>query len=74
MSPAVPKVKARRKRNSDRQEIERMAIAAAASRAVERREMIATAAYFLAEKRGFEPGHELDDWLTAEIEVAHAAR
>jgi hypothetical protein len=28
--------------------------------------MIATAAYFYAEQRRFEPGHELDDWLTAE--------
>jgi hypothetical protein len=26
-------------------------------------------AYSLAEKRGFVPGHELDDWLTAEAEV-----
>jgi hypothetical protein len=31
--------------------------------------MIATAAYFLAEQRGFEPGHELEDWLTAEQKV-----
>jgi DUF2934 family protein len=27
---------------------------------------IATAAYYLAEQRGFAPGHELEDWLTAE--------
>jgi hypothetical protein len=26
-------------------------------------------AYSLAEKRGFAPGQELDDWLTAEAEV-----
>jgi hypothetical protein len=31
--------------------------------------MIATAAYRRAEQRGFEPGHELDDWLAAEIEI-----
>lgn len=30
---------------------------------------IAEAAYFLAEKRGFCTGHELDDWLAAEREV-----
>jgi hypothetical protein len=30
---------------------------------------IAAAAYFKAESRGFEPGHELDDWLEAEIEL-----
>jgi hypothetical protein len=28
--------------------------------------MIAEAAYYLAERRGFEPGHELEDWLAAE--------
>jgi hypothetical protein len=27
---------------------------------------IAKAAYFLAQQRGFVPGHELDDWLAAE--------
>ena len=31
--------------------------------------MIATAAYFRAAQRGFEPGHELDDWLQAEQQV-----
>lgn len=35
-----------------------------------RHEEIARAAYFLAEARGFEPGHELDDWLAAEQQVA----
>lgn len=30
---------------------------------------IAQAAYFRAEKRGFAPGGELDDWLAAEAEV-----
>lgn len=29
---------------------------------------IAELAYFKAESRGFEPGHELDDWLEAERE------
>lgn len=29
---------------------------------------IAEMAYYKAEKRGFEPGHEMDDWLTAEQE------
>ena len=33
--------------------------------------MIAEAAYYRAEKRGFAPGHDLEDWLEAEalIEV-----
>jgi hypothetical protein len=35
---------------------------------------IADAAYFRAEKRGFEAGHELDDWLAAESEIAYDTR
>jgi hypothetical protein len=35
---------------------------------------IREAAYFKAEKRGFAPGHELDDWLEAEEEVDEASR
>jgi hypothetical protein len=31
--------------------------------------MIEEAAYFLAEKRGFKPGHELGDWLQAEAQI-----
>jgi Protein of unknown function (DUF2934) len=34
-----------------------------------REAMIATAAYYLAEHRGFEIGGELDDWLAAEAEI-----
>ena len=30
---------------------------------------IAVAAYYRAEQRGFEPGHELEDWIAAEKEV-----
>lgn len=33
------------------------------------KEAISQAAYFLAESRGFEPGHELEDWLVAEQEI-----
>jgi hypothetical protein len=32
------------------------------------KEMIAVAAYFRAEQRGFEPGSEIQDWLEAEEE------
>jgi hypothetical protein len=35
----------------------------------ERRAMIAEKAYLLAERRGFTPGGETEDWLVAEIEV-----
>lgn len=34
-----------------------------------REKLIEEAAYHHAEARGFEPGHELDDWLLAEDEV-----
>ena len=30
---------------------------------------IAEAAYWRAERRGFEPGHDIDDWLHAEREI-----
>jgi hypothetical protein len=35
----------------------------------ERRNMIARAAYFRAERRNFAPGHEEEDWVAAEAEV-----
>ena len=31
--------------------------------------MIAESAYLRAERRGFDPGHETEDWLAAEVEV-----
>ncbi len=34
-----------------------------------REALIAERAYFRAERRGFEPGHEGEDWLAAEAEV-----
>lgn len=30
---------------------------------------IAELAFYKAEIRGFEPGHEFDDWIEAEIEI-----
>jgi hypothetical protein len=35
----------------------------------ERRMLIARTAYLRAERRGFVPGHELEDWAAAEAEV-----
>jgi len=35
----------------------------------ERERLVAQAAYFRAEKRGFAPGCELQDWVEAEAEV-----
>ncbi len=34
-----------------------------------REQMIAIAAYFRAEHRGFQPGNELEDWLESEAEI-----
>jgi hypothetical protein len=31
--------------------------------------MVAEAAYYCAEKRGFAPGHDLEDWLEAEARI-----
>jgi len=39
----------------------------------ERHRCISEAAYYRAERRGFTPGCELDDWLAAESEVSSQA-
>ena len=51
---------------------ESLASASAAPRAVTpeaRRAMIAERAYLRAERRGFPPGQETEDWLVAEREI-----
>lgn len=35
----------------------------------QRMEMVSTAAYFLAEKRGFENGSPEQDWFLAELQI-----
>ena len=45
------------------------AAAAATSGSANRDEMIAVAAYFRAERRGFAPGDSKADWLAAEAEI-----
>lgn len=59
-TPDKPKASAAAKR----------ARAGAEPAAAERRVWIATAAYFRAERRGFAPGGEVDDWLEAEAELS----
>ncbi len=39
------------------------------TRAKSRAALIAEIAYFRAQSRGFEPGHEEEDWLAAEAEA-----
>ena len=34
-----------------------------------RHERVATAAYYIAEKRGFAPGHDAEDWRLAEAQI-----
>lgn len=53
----------------DRDVVE-LASAEAEARTADHQVKVALAAYFIAEKRGFEPGHELDDWLAAEAQIA----
>jgi len=45
------------------------ASAPAVAAGVGRDEMVRTAAYFRAQRRGFAPGYEIEDWLAAEVEV-----
>jgi hypothetical protein len=47
---------------------------AIAGKAEELRSMIERAAYLLAEKRGFIPGHELEDWLNAEVQILRSLK
>lgn len=47
--------------------------AAETTPAVDRRLIIEREAYLRAERRGFEPGHELEDWLAAEHSVGSVA-
>jgi hypothetical protein len=39
--------------------------------AEQREHMIAEAAYYLAEHRGFQGGDPMQDWLQAEVEIDH---
>jgi hypothetical protein len=49
-----------------KQEVERTA---AVPSDAEMMEMVSQAAYYRAEKRGFQPGLEAEDWAQAEAEV-----
>ncbi len=50
-------------------DVAQWAAAEAGARAAYQRAKVAEAAYFIAERRGFGPGHELEDWLAAEAEI-----
>jgi hypothetical protein len=38
--------------------------------AASRHDRIATVAYYMSEARGFEPGHDAEDWLLAQSQIA----
>jgi len=54
------------------EDVRQLVAAEAKDRTADHQLRVALAAYYIAEKRGFEPGHELDDWLAAEAAVARA--
>jgi len=63
-APAAKKPVATRKTDA------RPAAAPARAAATDRAELVRMAAYFRAERRGFSPGYEIEDWFAAEAEVA----
>ncbi len=68
----APKAPARPRAKSTTPRVRKSAANASAPVAVSedvRRGMIAEGAYLRAERRGFAPGHEAEDWLAAEAEV-----
>ena len=66
-SPAKPKVakpKVAKPKAPERNDV------ATSLTPAERLRMVELAAFFRAERRGFAPGHEFEDWLAAEAEIA----
>jgi hypothetical protein len=70
MKPVNENAQAAKKSNGSAELRDKMANADAGQNAdaPAQEEQIAVAAYFRAEKRGFAPGNEMDDWLRAEAE------
>ena len=69
--PAVtsPNARSARKATPDKPTRKSRSNAASMIDPERRRALIAEAAYYRAERRGFAPGHEAEDWLAAEVEV-----
>lgn len=70
-NPTTPTLKKRAPRKTPIAMAVQQAVPAAATFTdpEQRAALIAEAAYFRAERRNFEPGHETEDWLAAEAEV-----
>ena len=59
-------------KKSTKKSVETTSIGNPSSEPMDYHAEVAKAAYFLAERREFAPGGELDDWLTAEQAIAQA--
>lgn len=68
-SPTIATVKKRAPRKTAIAQAVESAVPAPFTGPEQRAALIAEAAYFRAEKRGFAPGHDTEDWLAAEAEV-----
>lgn len=68
-APPVPKAAPRRRAPAPKPAAESGAAGALSVSEDARRAMVAEAAYLRAERRGFAPGGEVEDWLAAEAEV-----
>lgn len=66
---AVKSRTARRTRNKQPPDISVVTRSSAYIEPHVREALISDAAYFRSAHRGFEPGHEVDDWLAAESEI-----
>lgn len=71
--PAARKSAATRKSSARKPAGTQARAVVAAPSATEREEMVRQAAYYRAERRGFAPGYEWEDWLAAEAEVSRLA-
>jgi Protein of unknown function (DUF2934) len=64
-----PKKPTRRKSIATRNPLPTSSLAPPNGDREDRRRMVAAEAYYLAERRGFVQGHELEDWAAAELLV-----
>ena len=68
-SPSTPTPKRAPRKPTVKLQTKKTAAIVSVAGLEKRTALIAEAAFFRAEKRGFAPGSELEDWLAAESEV-----
>ena len=68
-SPSTPTPKRAPRKPAVKLQTKKTAAIVSVAGSEKRTALIAEAAFFRAEKRGFAPGSELEDWLAAESEV-----